>query len=68
MKAKKLDLVGLIMDDESGELKAEDTLVLFAELVRTGQAWTLQGHYGRQATELIRQGYISTSGEVLKAL
>jgi hypothetical protein len=68
MKTKKLDLVGLIMDYESGELKAEDTLVLFAELVRTGQAWTLQGMYGRQATALIDAGYISTSGEVLKTL
>ena len=68
MKTKKLDLVGLIMDYESGELKAEDMLVLFAELVRTGQAWTLQGSYGRQATALIDAGYISTSGEVLKTL
>ena len=68
MATKKLDLVGLIMDYESGELKAEDTLVLFGELIRTGQAWTLQGHYGRQATALIEAGYISKSGEVLKTL
>jgi len=66
MKAKKIDLVGLIMDYESGELKAENTLVLFAELIRTGQAWSLQGCYGRTASELIKQGYISEKGDILK--
>jgi len=68
MKTKKLDLVGLIMAYEDGTLEAEKTLELFGELVRTGQAWTLQGMYGRQATALIDAGYISTSGEVLKTL
>lgn len=68
MATKKLDLVGLIMDYESGELEANKTLELFGELVRTGQAYSLQGHYGRQATALIEAGYISTSGEVLKTL
>ena len=66
MKTKKLDLVGLIMAYESGELEAEKTLELFAELIRTGQAWTLQGSYGRTASQLIEAGYISTSGKVLK--
>ena len=66
MKAKKIDLVGLIMAYESGELKAEKTLELFAELIRTGQAWSLQGHYGRTAGELIKQGYISAKGDILK--
>jgi len=68
MATKKLDLVDSIIAYESGELEAEATLELFAELIRTGQAWTLQGHYGRTATQLIEQGYISTSGEVLKTL
>ena len=68
MATKKLDLVGLIMAYESGELEAEKTLELFAELIKSGSAWTLQGMYGRQATALIDAGYISTSGEVLKTL
>jgi hypothetical protein len=68
MKKNKINLVDMVIDYESGELKAEDTLVLFAELVRTGQAWTLQGSYGRMAESLIQQGYISKSGKVLKAL
>ena len=68
MATKKLDLVGLIMAYESGELEAEKTLELFGELVRTGQAWALQGMNGRQATALIEAGYISKSGQVLKTL
>jgi hypothetical protein len=68
MKTKKMKLVDMIINYESGELKAEATLELFAELVKTGQAWTLQGSYGRMAESLIQQGYISKSGKVLKAL
>jgi len=68
MKTKKIDVVDMIIAYESGELEAEKTLELFAGLVKNGMAWTLQGSYGRTASELIRQGYISTSGEVLKAL
>jgi len=68
MKTKKLDLVGLIMAYEDGTLEAEKTLELFAELIKSGSAWTLQGSYGRMAESLIQQGYISKSGEVLKTL
>lgn len=62
-KNKKIDM---IIAYESGELKAKDTMTLFAELVRTGQAWSLQGHYGRVASQLIEQGYISKKGKILK--
>ncbi len=62
---KKIDM---IIDYESGELKVEDTLKLFAELIRTGQAWTLQGHYGRTAQGLIEGGYIDKEGKTLKEL
>ncbi len=59
-------LVDKIMAYETGELKAQDTLKLFAELVRTGKAFSLQGHYGRVASGLIEGGYISKKGKILK--
>ena len=65
----KNDLIDKIIMYESGELKAEDTLKLFAELIKTGQAWTLQGSiYGRPARALIEQGYISKKGKILKKI
>jgi len=69
MKKEKIDLVGMIMAYENGELEAEKTLELFAELIRTGQAWQLQGSiYGRPASELIKGGYISKEGKILKSI
>jgi hypothetical protein len=59
------DLVSLIMDYEEGGLTPDETVDLFADLVRTGQAWSLQGHYGRMAAQLIEAGYIGRDGAVL---
>jgi hypothetical protein len=61
-----LDVVDLIMAWEQGEASAEQTLELFSHLVKTGEAWTLQGCYGRQAAALIEAGYISKTGELLR--
>ena len=58
------DLLGAIMDWEAGELSNADTLELFSALVESGQAWTLQGAYGRQATALIEAGFLKRTGEV----
>lgn len=50
---------------EQGELHHDEIIVLFASLVKSGLAWSLQGSYGRQAQALIEAGYISRSGDVL---
>lgn len=59
------DVTGKIIDFECGALSEEDTLELFAYLIKTGMAWSLQGSYGRAAASLIEQGLISKEGEVL---
>lgn len=47
---------------ESGDLSDEECIELFQNLVDSGLAWKLQGHYGRTAQNLISLGYI-TLGE-----
>ena len=65
-KAKFYDFTGNIIAYESGELKENDILVLFSELVKNGMICSLQGSYQRTARALIESGYISNSGEILK--
>ena len=60
--------IGNIIAYESGELSPEKTLKMFAELIKTRQAWTLQGHYGRTAQALIEAGYIDKRGKILKTM
>lgn len=65
MEETEYDLVGNIIAYETGYLHGDSVINLFAHLVKTGQAWTLQGSYGRNAMSLIESGYISREGEVL---
>ena len=54
-----MDLLNRIIAYESDdEFTEEETVDLFQELVNSGMAWTLQGHYGRTAMRLIEAGYI----------
>ena len=62
------DLVDQIMEYESGMLSDPETLEMFSEMVRSGAAWSLQGHYGRTATSLIEDGWLNRDGDILKEL
>ena len=42
---------------EDGEMDVEETFEFFQELIDSGMAWQLQGHYGRTAEALIDEGY-----------
>ena len=53
-----MDLVEKIQKYEEGEMPADEMVVFFQELVDSGLAWNLQGHYGRMADLLIEHGDI----------
>jgi len=42
---------------ETEEISIQKEAKLFQKLINNGQAWTLQGAYGRRAMELIESGY-----------
>jgi hypothetical protein len=60
MKDIAIDLISY----ELGELDDGEVLELFATLIKSGMAWTLQGTYGRTADRLIEAGLISRTGDV----
>lgn len=57
------DHVGAIIEYEGGNPTAGEVVKLFQYLVDTGMAWSLQGHYGRQAKALIENGLVSAKGD-----
>ena len=54
-----MDALGQIIAYENGELDDTEVIELFQCLVDNGMAWTLQGHYGRQAQALLDAGTIT---------
>jgi len=56
--------ISRIIDYENGELSLEETVKLFQDLVDTGLAWQLQGHYGRAAKQLIDAGVVSAPNQL----
>lgn len=60
--------VDSIIAYESGELSDQEIVYLFAELVQSGMAWSLQGSYGRTANDLINAGWIDRKGNVSLAV
>ena len=61
---KPFDIAGFLMAYEQGDATAITTLEGFAHLIRTRHAWSLQGHYGRTAAELIDLGLIDPEGAI----
>jgi hypothetical protein len=42
---------------ESGTMTDEEVVAFFQQLIDSGHAFTLQGHYGRTAAHLIASGF-----------
>ncbi len=59
-----MDTVDLMIRYECGELVFSEQVQLFAELIKSGQVWNLQGSYGRIARYYIDADLISTKGVV----
>ena len=55
-KRVRAKVVDNIIRYESGLMEEEDVILFFQELINTGMAWKLQGHYGRTAMHLIETG------------
>lgn len=66
MMNPKMPSVDDIVRYEDGAMSDEEIVKFFAELVKSGMAWKLQGHYGRTAASLIQAGYLDRNGKILK--
>lgn len=53
-----------LADYEEGLMGDGEVLVLFSDLVKSGLAWQLQGHYGRMAWQLQTDGFLRPNGDV----
>jgi hypothetical protein len=58
--------VDKLMAWENGDLSDKETVDFFASLVKSGLAWKLQGMYGRAAAGMIKEGLVSSDGQVLR--
>ena len=54
------ELTKKIISYEQGELTEEEVIDFFQELVDSGLAWNLQGHYGRTAYAMIQEGLVTS--------
>ncbi len=53
------NVVEKIVKYENGSMEEPEMISFFQDLINTGMAWSLQGHYGRTAAALIEEGYCS---------
>ena len=68
MNTESSTLLDSIIAYELGELNDQEIVYLFAELVKSGMAWSLQGSYGRTANALIKEGWFDREGNLSLAV
>jgi|TARA_R110002074_G_scaffold38913_1_gene105054 hypothetical protein len=59
IKPEGKQVVDKIIKYESGNMDDKETIEFFQELIDSGMAWKLQGHYGRTAAHLLEEGLCS---------
>ncbi len=59
-----MNKIDKIIAYESGMLDGAEMVYLFAELIKDGTVWTLQDHYGRIASRLIKLGIVKPNGDI----
>ena len=62
------ELASKVIRYEQDELDGNEIIQLFQELIDNGMAWSLQGHYGRMAIDLIENGYCKRPEEMIEKL
>lgn len=55
---------GIVEGFDGEEHTAEEHLQAWAYLIKSGNAWNLQGWYGRNASQFIDNGYITKQGDI----
>ena len=60
------ELASKVIRYEQDELDGNEIIQLFQELIDNGMAWSLQGHYGRMAMDLIENGYCKRPEELIE--
>ena len=56
IKPEGKQVVDKFIKYENGNMTNEETIKFFQELIDSGMAWKLQGHYGRTAVHLLEEG------------
>lgn len=59
-----MNLMERVIEYETEHQDLEWIVQFFADLIATGLAWQLQGHYGREAKAYIDNGLINVQGDV----
>jgi len=54
-------MIDKIIRYENGEMEEGEFVAFFQELIDSGLCWKLQGHYGRTAHALIKDGFCNNS-------
>ena len=56
IKLENTKVIDKIIRYENGNMSDEETTEFFQELIDSGMAWSLQGHYGRMAMFFLEEG------------